>query len=86
MKGASLIKISLMFDASRCTDSKVITVIQKKRQSLLIKTYSGRKPTFSDRNRWNLTQILRKDRKSATPKTTARLNDHSQNKVPTRTI
>ena len=52
----------------------------------LLKQNGGRKRKLSDRDRRTLTRIVRKDHKDTVPKIKAKLNDHLEKPVCSKTV
>ncbi len=65
---------------------KVITAFEKEGKTSSLKQNSGRKRKLSDRDRLTLKWIVRKDHKNTAPKITAKLNDHLENPVSSKTV
>ena len=63
-----------------------MTAFEKEGKNSSLKQKSGRKRKLSNRERWTLTQIVRKDHKNTVPKSTAELNDHLENPVSSKTV
>ena len=83
MACASVTKTIELFGETRSTVSKEMTAFEKEGKTSSLKQNSGKKRKLSDKNRWTLTRIVRKDNKNATPKITA---DHLENLVSSKTV
>ena len=83
MAGASVIKTAELFGVARSTK---IMIAFEKRESLSRKQNSGRKRKQSERECWTLRRIVSKDQKNTSLKITAKLNDHLENPVSSKTV
>ena len=86
MAGASVTKTVELFSVARSNVWKIMTAFGEEGKTYSLKQNSGRKRNLSDRDRQTLTRIVKKDHKNTTQKITAKLNDHLENLVSSKTL
>ena len=86
MEGTSVTKTAQLYRVAKSTVSKIMKAVEKEWKTSSLKQNSRRKRKLSDRDYWNLTYIVRKDRKNTAPKITVELNDHFENPVSSKTV
>ena len=79
-------KTTELFGAARSAVSRVMTTFEKEGKISSLKQNSRRKLKVFDKVVWTLLWIVKKDQKNTAPKTTAKLNNHLENQVSSKTV